>query len=533
MKHPQSPYKLTLFRASVPVCAIIAAWGIAHPDALANYANEATAALFRSLDWFFMSSITGLLVLSLFLAFSRFGRLKLGGPDDEPEFSTMSWLAMLFSAGMGVGLMFWGVAEPIIHYTSAPGVAHRSPAAARHALVLTGLHWGLHAWALYSAAALVLAYFGFRRKTPYLPGAPIRDEFRRSKWAPPVAVSADFIAILAVAFGVAGAVAMGVLQLQTGLHVVGGPSAHSKMVAAAILCAIVVSYMTSAATSLDKGIKWLSNINMAIAIIVLLLVLCLGPTAYLLKGLVTSIGDYITSLPGLSLRLYPYAHSQKWIHNWTLTYFIWWIAWAPFVGVFIARISKGRTIREFVFGVLFGPTVFSLIWFGVFGGTALFQEIHGSGGIAQLVHENVSVALFSLYQRLPMTDILSAASLVLVFTFLVTSVDSATFVLGMLTSRGSLNPPTLRKVAWGILLGLLSGALMLTGHPYAIRGISIIGAIPFTFILLLQVVAFMRALVREPEVARRKPPDKRAQGEQPPENEPLDAPATPSTGERP
>ena len=297
--------------------------------------------------------------------------------------------------------------------------------------------------------------------------------------------------------GVAGSIGMGIFQLQSGLHVVAGFSAESKTISTVILILLVISYMTSAATSLDKGIKWLSNINMSIAMLLLLFIALTGPTAFLLRTFVTTLGDYAANLVTMSFQLFPFQKVGKWLHSWTLTYFIWWIAWAPFVGVFIARISRGRTIREFVTGVLVVPTLVSILWFAVFGGTGLHEELQGAGGMVDLVRQNVSVALFSMFDRLPLSTVLSATAMLLVFIFLVTSVDSATFVLGMLTTKGSMNPPTSRKMLWGITLGALGGALMLSGNIDAVRATAVLGAIPFIFIILLQVASLLRALADE------------------------------------
>ncbi len=485
--------QIPLFWVALPICAGVGLWGIVSPDGLTEVATAFTRASFRALDWFFMSSITGFLVMNLWLAFSRYGKLKLGGPDDEPEFSMQSWLAMLFSAGMGVGLLFWGVAEPMTHFASPPVGPAMTAAAARQAMVITNFHWGLHAWAVYGVGALILAYFGFRHRTPYLAGAPLRRAFRGA-WVRPVAWIADLIAVLAVAFGVAGSLGMGTMQVQAGLHVVIGTPEESLLMSMAILVALVICYMTSAATSLDKGIKWLSNINMGLAVFLLLFVLITGPTDFLLATFVTSISDYSANLMGLSLRLYPFAGIDEWFGSWTLTYFIWWIAWAPFVGIFIARISRGRTIREFILGVMLAPTVLSMLWFAVFGGTGLDIELNGSGGMAEAVSQDVTVALFSLFDRLPMAPLLGGVSLVLIFIFVVTSVDSATFVLGMLTSNGSVDPPTSRKLAWGISLGALGAALLLTGNIEAVKAVAVLGAVPFALILLLQVAALLRTL---------------------------------------
>ncbi len=496
---PESPaFGGGVFLISLPICVLVAVLGIINPDGLARMGGAITDATFRALDWFYLIIIIGFLVLSLWLAFGKYGHLKLGGDDTEPEFAYPSWLAMLFAAGMGAALLYWGVAEPVLHFTQAPGEVPGSPAAARNAIVMSLFHWGIHAWSVYSIAALVLAYFGFRRQTPYLPGAPLRNALT-GWWVEPVAWLADVLAIVAVALGVAGSIALGILQLRSGLHVVIGTPLDSTPVLIILLILVVASYMTSAATSVDKGIRILSNLNMGLAIILLGFVFLVGPTGALLRTFFTAFGDYTTQIITLSFQLYPFQDKaiSTWFRDWTVTYFIWWIAWAPFVGVFIARISRGRTIREFIMGVLLVPTLFTIFWFSIFGGMGLYEEVYGAGGLVALVQQDVNTTLFAFFDRLPFSLLLSGIGLVLIFIFVVTSVDSATFVLGMLTTNGSLNPPVRRKLTWGLTLGALGTALMFAGNPAAIKAVSIIGAIPFTFILLLQVAALLRALAED------------------------------------
>lgn len=482
-----------LFNFALPVCGGIAIWGIANPTGFASAAEGLIDTTFSALDWFFVGTVSGMLGICLWLTFGRYAKVKLGAEDDEPEFSTLSWLAMLFAAGMGVGLVFWGVAEPIVHYSEPIVGGSKTLSAARRALVLTNFHWGFHAWGVYCMAALVLAYFGFRKGQPYLAGAPLRVAFR-GWWVGPVAVAADLIAVLSVAFGVAASISMGIFSVQSGLHVVVGVPTDSVMVAIGILVLLVGMYMASAMTGLHQGIKWLSNFNMALAVALLLYVLLAGPTAFLLRNTVSSLGDYVSNLASLSLRLYPYEGTAGWFHEWTLKSFSWWIAWTPFVGVFVARISRGRTIREFILGVLFVPTLFSVAWFGVFGGSGLYEELFGDGGIVRLVRGDYSLGLYHLVDRMPLAGLMSSLIVLLVFVFIVTSVDSATYVLGMLTSRGAHDPPLGRKIAWGVALGVLGAAVLFTGHIPVVRAASSIGAIPFTFILWLQVAAIIRML---------------------------------------
>jgi glycine betaine transporter len=487
-----------LFFIALPTCALVAIFGLVYPEFLATTSAMILSTAFRALDWFFLGLATVLLILALWLAFSRFGKLKLGHPNDQPEFSIPSWLAMLFAAGMGVGLLFWGVAEPITHLTDAPGFEPGSPAAARQSMVISIFHWGLHAWAVYGVAALVLAYFGFRHGTPYLPGSPIRRAMS-GFWVEPMAWLADFLATVAVALGVAGSIGLGVFQMQSGLYVLAGFSLDSTMVPIGILTILILFYLPPLATDLDKGVKWLSNANMILALIVMFYILFAGPTAFLLRTFQTALGDYIAGVTQLSFQLFPFADARPWLKNWTFTYWLWWIAWAPFVGVFIARISRGRTIREFVIGVIGVPAMFSILWFSIFGGTGLYEEIHGMGGIEGLVKENISIALFSLFDRLPMSDVLNGIALVLSFVFLVTSIVSASYVLGMFTSQGALNPSVGQKLAWGVALGALGAALTFSGNVEAVRTIAFLGAIPFAFILLLQVAALLRVLLNEPQ----------------------------------
>jgi glycine betaine transporter len=494
-----------LFVISLLVSVFVAIWGVLRPDDLGNTASSLTSSALKALDWFFMAAVTGFVILCAMLAIGPYGKIKLGKDTDKPEFSLPSWMAMLFAAGMGVGLLFWGVSEPVRHFVEPAGLEPETAAAARQAMVLTCFHWGLHAWAVYAVTALVLAYFGFRKGAKYLPGEPLRWSFK-GRWVKPVGDVADIVGVLAVALGVAGSLGMGLMQIQSGLHIVTGVSGDSVWVGMAILACLVAAYMISATTGLDKGIRLLSNLNMTLAVLLLFFVLLTGSTVSLFGGFLTGLGDYASSLVGISLRLFPYQNLQEWTHRWTLTFFIFWIAWAPFVGVFIARISRGRTIREFVLGVLLVPTVFSVLWFAVFGGSGIHQELHGAGGMAALVKEDMTVALFTLFDRLPLSNLLSVTAILLIFIFLVTSADSATFVLGMLTSQGNPNPPTKRKVLWGIVLGALGAALLFTGKVESLQAVVVAGAIPFTFVILLQVAALIKELRKEPKPTPERPP---------------------------
>ncbi len=488
----------SVFSVSLVLAGVTAVWGIVHPQAMAGFISGITRYCLDSFDWLFLVSITVFLFFCFFLAFSRFGRIKLGQPDDEPEFSTISWVAMLFAAGMGAGLLFWGVAEPLHHYMSPPpGQTPMTSQAARWAMVVTNLHWGIHAWGIYAMAALVLGYYSFRHGYPLLPSSPIRAVFP-GRFGSVLGFVADLIAVLAVTLGLAGSLGMGVIQINAGMAEVFKTPSESISFLIGILLVLIVFYMIPVSTTLDKGIKILSNLNVALVALMMFYILFWGPTGFIFSTFTTSLGDYITSLLNLSFRLHPYSGETEWTRVWTLTYLIWWIAWAPFVGIFIARISRGRTIREFVITVVFVPTLFSILWFAVFGGTGLHLELFGEGGLASLVLEDPSKALFSLFTYYPLAKVLAILTIFLVFIFLSTSAASGAFVLAMMTSEGSLNPPRARKLFWGAVVAAVTAAMLFTGGGFVVlRAIAISGALPFTVIMIILVACLARSLISE------------------------------------
>ena len=493
---PATP--IPVFWISVALCGVVAVAGVIAPEVVAGGATAITAFALRALDWFYLLSTSGFLLLALILAFSPIGDLRLGADGDKPEFPLISWLAMLFAAGMGSGLLFWGAAEPVWHFMSPPPDQVAGTAdAARRALVVTNLHWGFHAWGIYGIGALALAWFAYRKGTTFLPSAPVLHELQGPA-ARGIGAVADTVAVLAVVFGVAGSLGMGLMQVMAGLNQVIGTPTDSPALTAGLLVLTTIAYLISASTSLDKGIQILSNVNMGLAVGIMAYVLVVGPTGFLMQTYTTSVGDYLGALVPLSTRLFPFRGESGWSHSWTLTYLIWWVAWAPFTGVFIARISRGRSIREFLIGVVCLPTLFSLLWFGIFGGTGLYLQMFGGGGYGALVLSDVTGALFGLFAHLPGTRVLNVVALVLVAIFLVTSADSASFVLGMLTSNGSVDPPTGRKITWGVIMALLASAGLFSGGGIPVlRALAIVGAIPFAFVLLLQVTCMLRSFLRE------------------------------------
>jgi len=473
--------------------AALVLWGIVAPASLASAFDTALGITTKNFGWFYLWAVLGLVGFALYLAFSRYGNLKLGGEDDEPEFSLGSWFAMLFAAGMGIGLVFWGVAEPISHYgTPPPGITGQTPEAANAAVRYSFFHWGLHPWAVYSVVALAIAFFQYRRG-----GVALVSEATSSlPWRPVQRMAGLFngLAIIATAFGVAASLGMGALQINSGLQSVFGLEV-SKSAQVGIILATTALFVGSAVTGITRGIKWLSNLNLALAGLLALAVFLLGPTVAIIDTLTNTLGSYMSDFVRMSLRMTPFRDSG-WVSGWTVFYWAWWVSWSPFVGLFIARVSRGRTIREFIIGTVLAPSIAAFLWFSVFGGTALHMEIWQSVPIAEAAKADVSTALFAMFDALPLGLVMSLLATVLVLVFFVTSGDSATLVLGMMSSGGDPNPSNRLKVLWGVMVAGIAVSLLLAGGLAGLQTATIVFALPFTLVIVLMSVALLRA-VRE------------------------------------
>ncbi len=493
-----SGFSSPLLLVALGITSAIAAWGLIDAAGLAEQAAYLVHIQFVSRAWFIMLAVSFMLIVCIWLAFSRYGRIKLGQDDDEPEFSTLSWLTMLFAAGMGVGLLFWGTAEPLTHFDlineyEEPGVA------AGQALFITNFHWGLHAWAIYALTGLVIAYFGFRRGCPSLIGAPIIDTFGENRLTASVSWLSNLLAIVAIAIGVGGSIAMGVFQVKDGIDTLFGLSGTGLGLTTVVFAVLCLSYFPALIVDLSSGMARLSNAAMAVAVALMMFVLIAGPTHYIMGGLVQALGEYFGGALVHGFRTLTFLDQRigSWFEAWTLTYMVWWIAWAPFVGVFIARISKGRTIREFICGVILGPTLFSVLWFGVFGGAGFNHVLGGDSGIMDVVRTNVSAATFYMLERFPLPVLTISLVVVAAFLFIVTSVVSAAFVLGMFSTNGDLNPSVRIKLTWGVILGALGYVMILSGNIAAIKSIIALGSLPFVFVVLLLVVCLLKTLKTE------------------------------------
>ena len=491
-------FRSPVMLAALVVTGAIALWGLVDAEGLAAFAGATVGQLFQSRGWFIMLTATSQLIACVVLALSRYGRVKLGADDDEPEFSTVSWLTMLFAAGMGVGLLYFGAAEPLSHYMLLRDF-ETGRSAATGALFLTNFHWGLHAWGIYGLTALVIAYFGFRKGCPTLVSAPIRWVFGTRPATRLVGGACDLLAIVAIAIGLGGSVAMGVFQVQGGIESMLGLESSGVTVTATIFVALVVAYIVPLTVDLGRGMAVLSNTAMAIALALMVFVLLAGPTHALMGGIVEAVGQYADDVIPHGLRTFTFMDERVtgYFGAWTLTYMVWWLAWAPFVGVFIARISRGRTIREFVVGVILVPTLFSVFWFGIFGGLGFWDTVHGDGTLLTVVAERIDATTFVLLGKLPLALLTQGATVAAAFLFIVTSVVSAAFVLAMFSTAGDLDPPVKVKLIWGVILGLLGLVMILSGSLDAVRSIIALGAMPFVFIVLLLLVCLLKALRRE------------------------------------
>ena len=492
--------KLTpVFYLSISISIVFILWGALAPSHLESVATNLQISLQVKFGWLYHLIVGMILLFSVYLAFSKYGKIKLGTDNEKPEYSTFSWFAMLFSAGMGIGLVFWGVAEPLSHYYEPPIGDAQSQVAAKNALPLTFFHWGLHLWAIYALVALALAYFKFRRNLPGTISAtfyPLLGDYVKG----PMGMIIDTVAVIATVFGVATSLGFGAIQINGGMHYLHNGVPYEFSTQFVIIIGITILFMISVFLGIEKGMKWMSNINIILAILLLCFFLRFGPTSFLVNLFIASLGKYAEFLPKINFNLAPLSESgNKWIHDWTIFYWAWWISWSPFVGSFIARISKGRTIQEFVIGVLAAPTIFCALWFTVLGGTGIHFELFGGGGIWQEMNQgsNSENALFATLIQLPFGTITIILSIILIGTFFITSADSATFVMGMQTTNGMLHPPNQIKAIWGVIQAAAAVVLLWSGGLNGLQSAAIASAFPFTVILIFLMISLHKGLQEE------------------------------------
>lgn len=442
--------------------------------------------------WFYVAAVAGFLFLTLYLALGPTGRLKLGPDESEPDFPYVSWLAMLFAAGMGIGLMYFGVAEPIQHYISPPEADPGTFDAAREAMVITFTHYGVHAWAIYALVGLTLAFFAYRKGLPLTLRSGLSPLLGK-RINGPIGDAVDIFGICGTVFGVATSLGFGVAQINSGLtYLTGLP--NTPWVQIGLIVVVMGAATLSVLTGLDKGVRRLSELNLVLAVLLMVFVLLAGPTGFLLKAFVQNFGLYLDHFFVRTFTLYAY-EPRGWMADWTLFYWAWWIAWSPFVGMFIARISRGRTVREFVLGVLLVPAGFTFLWMTIFGNTAIALDMGAAAGaISEAVSRDLSTALFHFFAQLPGTAITSTLAVLLVAVFFITSADSGSLVIDTLASGGADDTPVWQRVYWCLLLGLVAALLLLAGGLGALQAATLVAALPFTVIMILLATGLVRQM---------------------------------------
>lgn len=484
--------KLTIvFWVALIILLTVVLFGIIVPSTFEELSGQLRGFISDTLGWYYLLVVTGFVLVSGFIVVSPYGKIKLGKPDDKPDYNYLTWFAMLFSAGMGIGIVFWGAAEPISHFmVDAPTAETGSDAAIMEAMRYSFFHWGIHAWAIYAVVAMALAYFKFRKDAPGLISGtlgPVLGKYAKG----PVGHTVDVIAVTATVVGVASTLGFGAVQINGGLDFMFGIG-NNFGVQIIIIAVVTVLFLISAYTGLNKGIKILSNVNMILAFTLFTFLFIFGPTLFNLNLFTNTIGTYIQQLPSMSFSIAPFSEDERaWIDGWTIFYWAWWISWSPFVGSFIARVSKGRTLREFVLGVLLVPSIISFLWFSIFGGSAIFLEQNGTAAISELATEE---ALFGVLNNYPLGFLMSLIAITLIATFFITSADSGTFILGMQTTGGSLTPPKTVKLIWGLMLSITASLLLFTGGLQALENAMIIAALPFSIIMMLMTWSLLKSL---------------------------------------
>ena len=510
-EHPaDEPQKLDkiVFGVTAAIAIGFVLWGFLSTSTLSSASTAGLGWVVHNMGWLFSLVASGFVLFVIWLAAGKFGRIPLGRDDEEPEFKTVSWIAMMFSAGMGIGLMFYGVSEPLSHFvTPPPGTGPKgNPEALQNAMATTLFHWTLHPWAIYAVVGLAVAYGVFRKGRSLLISsafAPLLGEKRANG---PAGRVIDILAIFATLFGSAASLGLGALQIGSGLELVAGIGTAGNALLVGIIAILTVCFILSAVSGVSKGIQYLSNINMVLAVVLAVFVFVVGPTVLILNLVPTAVGSYFEDLAMMSARTDAAGGDamKEWLSGWTIFYWAWWVSWTPFVGMFIARISRGRTIRQFVTGVLLVPSVVSLVWFAIFGGAGIDMQRKGTDLAGQATAEG---SLFAMLSNMPFATITSVLVMLLVAIFFVSGADAASIVMGTLSERGTLAPSRKTVIFWGAATGAVAAVMLLVGGEDALSGlqnVTIVAALPFLIVMVGLAISLVKDLGADPLIVRRQ-----------------------------
>jgi choline/carnitine/betaine transport len=495
-----------VFGVTAAIAVAFVLWGFLSTDTLSSASGAGLGWVVHNMGWLFSLVASGCVFFVIWLAASKYGRIPLGRDDEQPEFNTVSWIAMMFSAGMGIGLMFYGVSEPLSHFVTPPpgtGAAGKTEAV-QNAMATTLFHWTLHPWAIYAVVGLAIAYGVFRKGRSLLISsafAPLLGEKRANG---PIGRVIDMLAIFATLFGSAASLGLGALQIGSGFEIVAGIGKAGNMLLVAIIAVLTLCFILSAVSGVAKGIQWLSNINMVLALVLAVFVFVVGPTVFILNLVPTAVGSYFQDLAMMSARTDAAGGDamKEWLSGWTIFYWAWWVSWTPFVGMFIARISRGRTIRQFVTGVLLVPSVVSLVWFAIFGGAGIDMQRKGTDLAGAGSSEGT---LFAMLSHMPLSTITSIVVMLLVAIFFVSGADAASIVMGTLSERGTLSPSRKTVIFWGAATGAVAAVMLLVGGEDALSGlqnITIVAALPFLVVMVGLAIALVKDLSNDPMIVR-------------------------------
>lgn len=502
---PEKKTDRVVFGITTAIVGAILGWGLLWPATLTNTMSSILDWVVTNLGWLFVVSATGFVLFALWLALSRYGRITLGKDGEKPEFKTVSWVAMMFSAGMGIGLIFWGVTEPLTHFVQPPPGITDSTVGTAMATAL--FHWGLHPWSMYAVVGLSIAYGTYRMGRKQLISSSFIPLIGRRAEGP-IGKVIDILAIFATMFGTAASLGLGALQIGSGVKVLGWIGEAGTLLVIAIVAILTLAFVASAVSGISRGIQWLSNINMVLALLLAVFVFVAGPTVFILNLLPTTLGDYASQIASMSARSAASgdAATETWLSSWTIFYWAWWISWTPFVGMFLARISRGRTIRQFVVGVILIPSSVSLVWFAVFGGAAIGEQRDGTDLFSRGTPES---QLFGMLDNLPLAGASSLLVMALVAIFFVSGADAASVVMGTLSQRGTLEPTRSTVAFWGVATGGVAMLMLWTGGSDALNGLqtmTIIVAAPFAVVMIGMCVSLYRDITRDPLITDLRKP---------------------------